>query len=343
MIIFTPESKPYNMTYGEWTAKWWKWFISIPTAENPINDQSGEKCATHQVGDVWFFLGSGGGKTIRSCTIPAGKAILIPAIITECSFAEDQSLKTESDLRSCAKDDQDQVTKVWATIDGLDLAPSQVYRVQSPLFDVNFPDENVFAVPSGPTQAVSDGHWVFIKPLSPGNHNIHVGGVIVDYTVTTPSNFIEDSTYQLKVEGEKFSLYNQTVTIAGASIAIPVNSSSTISNFNLDENSKRVSFTVSGDNGTTGTTRLPISKLLVGPYSVMVDGSSYSDYKLLNTTNGETDIELNYSHSVHDVVIIGTNVVPEFPLSIVLLVVAMGGAVVLMKTMNFMRSKHLQP
>lgn len=213
-MTFPPDSQPYQRTYGEWTAEWWKWFLSIPTAENPLNDPSGERCALGQQGPVWFLVGSGGGKAERECTIPAGRAILIPAINVECSYAEDQSLRTDNDLRACATSDQDLVTETAATLNGSVL---QIHRVQSPVFNLTFPVDNAFAVPEGPTKAVSEGFWVFLKPLPPGQYVLHVQGLLVDPTVTAPVNLVEDSTYHLRVENLEFETVEEPVTIANES------------------------------------------------------------------------------------------------------------------------------
>jgi hypothetical protein len=213
-VTFPPDSKPYQRTYAEWTAEWWKWFISIPAADNPINDPSGERCALGQQGPVWFLVGSGGGKAERECTIPAGRAILMPAINVECSYAEDQSLRTEDDLRACAISDQDLVTMTAATLNGSVL---QVNRVQSPVFNLTFPVGDVFVTSGGPSQAVSEGFWVFLKPLPPGLYELHLQGLLVDPTVTGPVNLAEDSTYHLTVENLEFETGNATVTIANES------------------------------------------------------------------------------------------------------------------------------
>jgi len=213
-VTFPPDSKPYQRTYAEWTAEWWKWFISIPTGNNPINDASGERCALGQQGPVWFLVGSGGGKAERECTIPGGRAILMPAINVECSYAEDQSLRTEDDLRACATSDQDLVTMTAATLNGSVL---QVNRVQSPVFNLTFPVGDVFVTSGGPSQAVSEGFWVFVKPLPPGQYVLHVQGLLVDPTVTGPVNLVEDSTYHLTVENLESETGNETVTIANES------------------------------------------------------------------------------------------------------------------------------
>jgi hypothetical protein len=30
IAVFSADSKPYGLTYGEWTAKWWQWVYLIP-------------------------------------------------------------------------------------------------------------------------------------------------------------------------------------------------------------------------------------------------------------------------------------------------------------------------
>jgi hypothetical protein len=198
--VFTTDSKPYGMSYDEWTAKWWQWALSIPKDINPVGDETGKYCGQGQEGPVWFLAGTFGGSMERSCTIPAGKAILFSPINVECSYAEFPDLKTESDLRACAKSGQDLATETEVSIDGVKLQNLQNYRTQSPLFDLTLPKDNVFALPPSTTKAVSDGVWVFLKPLSPGNHEIHSKGVSVDFTTTgTVPSFVSDVTYRLNI------------------------------------------------------------------------------------------------------------------------------------------------
>jgi hypothetical protein len=85
--IFPPDSKPYGLTYEEWTAKWWQWAYSMPEEGNPMVDDTGEDCANNQAGPVWFLAGTGGGAVTRECTIPSDKGILIPIINVECDSA----------------------------------------------------------------------------------------------------------------------------------------------------------------------------------------------------------------------------------------------------------------
>ena len=53
---FTPDSKPYGLTYGQWTVKWWNWALSIPTEINPVYDYSGKFANVSQKDPNVFFL-----------------------------------------------------------------------------------------------------------------------------------------------------------------------------------------------------------------------------------------------------------------------------------------------
>ncbi|MFL6315848.1 MAG: hypothetical protein ACJ73C_03785 [Nitrososphaeraceae archaeon] len=177
IAVFSADSKPYGLTYGEWTAKWWQWGYSIPKIINPAYDDTGKNCAQKQNGPVWFLAGTYGHAVNRKCDIPAGKAILFPVLNSECSFAEFPKLKTLSELRLCAKTIQDQVTTLNATVDGLPIPNLQKYRIQSPSFNFTLPQNNILGLPANvTTQAIADGNWVFLKPLSPGSHKIMLKG-----------------------------------------------------------------------------------------------------------------------------------------------------------------------
>ena len=74
--VYSKYSKLFGIPCEGWLARWNQWFIEIPTAVNPREHYTPERCATGQSGPVWFLTG----KEERTCTIPAVKAILIPEI-----------------------------------------------------------------------------------------------------------------------------------------------------------------------------------------------------------------------------------------------------------------------
>ncbi len=200
LTIFTPDSSPYGLTFGEWTSKWWQWFVSIPNdANHPLNDAKG--CpATNQEGPVWFLAGSITGYAERTCTIPQGKAILQPILVAECSTAEQSSLKTESELRACAVSSASHFRNMEVTIDGVHLTDMQKYSAVSPLVNVTYPDNPIMAATPGTSPAVVAGNWVFLGPLPEGTHEIHRQGESVDFTGSATQNFAQDITYHITVK-----------------------------------------------------------------------------------------------------------------------------------------------
>jgi hypothetical protein len=197
--VFPPDSRPYGLTYGEWTAKWWEWAFSMPEADNPSIDNTGENCAINQTGPVWFLAGTFGGAVTRECTIPSDKGILVPLINVACDSATEPSLDTEAELRSCAKADQDTVIAKEIAIDGVNIDNLESYRFQSSLFNLTFPENNIAGVAAQTAKAVSDGYWILLEPLSPGSHEIHFKAALGDPTAIGITNFALDVRYLLTI------------------------------------------------------------------------------------------------------------------------------------------------
>lgn len=189
IAVFEANSTPFGLTYGEWTAKWWQWAYSIPKDIHPAYDDSGKYCTVNQNGRVWFFPGTYGKPVIRECTIPYGKAILFPILNSECSVAEFPNLKTIQELRICANAFQDQVTQLQAIVDGIAIPNLEKYRIQSLPFNFTLPENNILGLPANTsTQAVADGNWVFLKPLSQGKHEIIFKGDTVSSNSSSNNN-----------------------------------------------------------------------------------------------------------------------------------------------------------
>jgi hypothetical protein len=172
--IFSPGSSPYGKKYSEWAEEWIKWSLSIPKSSTPITDETGKNCAKSQFGPVWFLAGTFGTSVKRKCHIPFSKAIFFPIIEKECSYAEEGSqLKTETDLCKRATSLMDIVIDMKVLIDGNVVENLKKYRARSSVFDLVFPEDNIYGVKAGTTRSVTDGYWLFVKPLSEGNHVIH--------------------------------------------------------------------------------------------------------------------------------------------------------------------------
>jgi hypothetical protein len=194
--IFSIDSRPYGLSYSEWSTKWWQWIISIPAKDSPRLDLTGQKCSVAQDDpNVWFLAQIGSGSVERNCTIPKDKAIFIPILTGECDYLSNPTVKTESDLRKCAYSGIEGA-QLSAVVDGRNLKNLERYRVQSPLFDFVIPSDTGFGQgPVGTTKAVADGYHVILEPPSPGRHTLQFSANIVDNPTIGTYSFAIDVKY----------------------------------------------------------------------------------------------------------------------------------------------------
>ena len=180
-LLFPADSKPYGLTFSQWTIKWWHWLLSIPKDKNPALDISGANLSESQNDpNVWFLAGTLGGAANRSCKIPLGKAILMPVINYRCSFADEPAINSEEELTLKCKKEIDDIKNLSFQIDDMYVTDLSLYRIRSPLFDVHLGKDNIeynilFDNPFD-TKMVSDGYWIFLKPLNIGFHKLLSSG-----------------------------------------------------------------------------------------------------------------------------------------------------------------------
>ena len=173
--LYAPDSMPFGRTYAEWTAKWWQWVLALPKTENPLVGDTGKDCTNNQGGPVWFLAGTLQGQAERSCIIPADKAILFPVINFEASVAENDGT-TQEELAARAKFEMDQIIDMRAMINGINIDELKQYRVQSPPFNVTLSMDNVLGLPAQTTKMISEGYWIFLRPIEPGKYDLYSFG-----------------------------------------------------------------------------------------------------------------------------------------------------------------------
>ena len=90
-------------------------------------------------------------------------------------------------------------------------------------------------------------------------------------------------------------------------------STSNVSDLAFNAKGKQISFVVSGQSGTRGFTEVPVGMVLEGPYNVTYDGASLpkSNFTTRTDDEGITNIRLNYTHSDHNIAIIGEEIVGQ--------------------------------
>ena len=201
--VYAPNENVLGMSYGDWSAAWWQYVLLFRNDVSPYSDTIGQYCNEGQGGPVFFLVGGPVNPTIRSCTIPAGKALFAPIINVECSSVEGDGFQGRNDqeARACAAlwNDGTDIKRLKFTIDGKMVRELGDFRAQSPFYYFNMmPPTNNFLGTHGVTEgySVSDGYWVMVKPLSPGTHVIHFEGY---WTSGPGAGAAQNVTYNLTV------------------------------------------------------------------------------------------------------------------------------------------------
>jgi hypothetical protein len=128
---------------------------------------------------------------------------------------------------------------------------------------------------------------------------------------------------------ELLTTHAVSISASAEPIELNIRSSSTVSGFVFSEESKMISFSATGEDGTKGVTVVTVGSVLEGPYTVMVDGTAVTDFKTTETAEGETEIEVTYDHSTREISITGTQVVPEFPVTMLIMGIAIATIIAL--------------
>ena len=206
-LVVDPDSVAYGRTFAQWTAAWNQWADSIPTSTHPLFDNG--DCSVGQTGDVWFLGGKfcANGATcdwanvVRSCTIPAGKALFMPILDNENSAIEMGNPNAQiNDLRASVEASTQSFHDMSFEIDGVSVPHLQEkYMVQSVAFAFTMPEDNFFTAVGVPGvtagtyfPAVDQGVYVMLSPLPRGLHVIHFHG--------EAGTWVLDVTYNLTVK-----------------------------------------------------------------------------------------------------------------------------------------------
>lgn len=165
------------MGLGEWSARSWQWFFSLPPDVNPFYDETGDRCGYGQSGPV-FFLAGADHSVARSCVVPVGVHIFVPLLVSECSTVESPPFfgRDEPELRQCAADAVDMaesaldMTAMQLTIDDQAIDHLSAYRAASPLVTLWLPKSNDLGSDKAVADSMADSYQVMLNPLTEGDH-----------------------------------------------------------------------------------------------------------------------------------------------------------------------------
>jgi hypothetical protein len=171
--VVPPGGNPLGVPYEEWAANWWKWMMSVPLEENPGEV---DNCQANQAGEVFIIPLTPAGNTLEtSCTIGADKYILVSggSTINNIRGSGGDEERLRADIEADLDADPPIFSNVSVTVDGEAVPDIDSYRVISPLFDVDFIEDNLMGqVPGTTGQQMIGGWFVMLEPLSTGDHTI---------------------------------------------------------------------------------------------------------------------------------------------------------------------------
>lgn len=193
---------------------WMRWALEQPYTTGPVADMTGAQCAMGQEGPVWFLAGTYGGPVTRHCTIPAGKQLYFPLINRWSVFPPEyfpnmQSIHAiKSDIAAWFDDGLAHTCTLTLRVDGeeviaggFDQMLDDLYvRVPDPFQAYVNPEDSFltqWGIPGGEMYTVGDGHYARLKPLSPGDHVLELGGSTCDGDTLW---FETAATYYLHIE-----------------------------------------------------------------------------------------------------------------------------------------------
>jgi hypothetical protein len=197
------KAKTSGFKTKDWAVQWWQWAYGIPEGYSPLIDDTGEYAAIGQRGPVWFLVGAYtiDGVESRTITIPEGKSLFFPILARQFDNVGAVTPKSVEDLQADAAAFAMAVDLLTlsCSVDGIALTDLPKRRVISGPFEYTVGPGTLpvgFGAEAGDVvyPAVSDGYWVMLKPLAPGNHVVEFSGA-----VGGDFDYVQDVTYNITV------------------------------------------------------------------------------------------------------------------------------------------------
>jgi hypothetical protein len=212
--VIPPSDLPYGLSYEEWSAKWWQWYMGLET--NHIENVGSPDICSGPASHVRFLYGAPATTTVTGHVEIGPDTPIFFAILgfiadnTACPVS-DFGTNTSAQLGAEVEGAWTNVTVTTCTIDGvavegLDNPFTSIYDIVSPPFSYTIAEKNSIislvegedCLPGGMTiyPAVAEGVYLMLAPLKPGKHKISFVGV---YGPVSSPNLKLDITYDIAV------------------------------------------------------------------------------------------------------------------------------------------------
>lgn len=192
-----------------WIKEWYKWAFKEAYDKyfttsgqgllEPEEDQgNGIKDKSDPQVSVWFlafpmYSYTTNGPVQKYVNLPTGKwHFLAPVYNAHPSKEMYPSIRTNDELFGLAKSDVDDVYYLEVNLDGYNLAGCRV-PIKKP-FEIKISKNNAFGLASAELgegnsmNIVSDGYWIWIKELPPGDHILRLKGYSRRYKLDVEFN-----------------------------------------------------------------------------------------------------------------------------------------------------------
>lgn len=202
-LVVRPHGTVAGKTLGQWSAKWWQLMLSIPSSQNPLMDTTGANAGIGESGPVFFLGGTTpaiNGPVVRNISIPTGKFLFFPLINVENNEIGDVPPETPAQLYADIAPIIAASGQLSATVDGVTIPDLATHLETSSslkkpkVFSFTVPADNILGASAQSSTAVSEGYWLMVRPLKPGQHVIHFGGFL-----GAPFSLTQDVTYNITV------------------------------------------------------------------------------------------------------------------------------------------------
>jgi len=171
--VMPPTEKVAGRSQADWSRSWWQWAASFERSESPVADTTGARCQAKQTGAVWFLAGTyETRRTIRTCTVPAGKYLFFP-LINYVIYPARDSYTTCALATEGVAEMTDDVSSLVLEIDGKLFRNLEAHRQATrECFDLNE------LTGGGVAPSAGNGYYIMLRPLSRGTHKINLGGIL---------------------------------------------------------------------------------------------------------------------------------------------------------------------